>query len=320
MRALAGLAAVLAIALLVPASSPTLDRVDGPTLNVGDTWTYHTNTSLGSRFYFEGHVTLTVASHGPDTVEGVTFDAYRLQVNGAGTAAGTFSAQFGSAPASGNWVVTGHETVESAGLKTVASVLDLEANGTLRKSAVSVLFQLSAQNTTSYRFTQDTWRFPLSVLNATVVRGEMNFSEDFRLFYGLSRTLIHAAGVVAWNVSYAMEAHTAVDTPAGHFDAYRIRQTLPDGTFNLLFYAPGVGNDARTETYNGTEQVARTELTSFRYQALEPPTFFGLMASQWALVAVVVAVLIGGIVLVRRRRRRPEPPIEPPTQPPPVAP
>ena len=312
MRALGALIAVLAIILLTPATSPTLERVDGPTLRIGDTWTYHSNTSLGSTFYFDGQVTLTVAYHGPVRIEGVDLDAYRLQVSGLGTAVGTFSGQFGTAAHSGSWVVSGQETLESAGLKSIASVLDLEANGTLDTRPASLQFQLSVQNTTTYRFTQDDWRFPLSVLNATVVRGQMNYSEDFRLFYGFPTTPFRSAGILAWNVSYAMEAHTAVDTPAGHFDAWRIRQTYPDGTFSLLYYAPAAGNYARTETHNGSSRVATTELTSYRYQALEAPPFLGITSTQWAVIVVAVAVTVIGIFFINRRRKKPEPPAEPP--------
>lgn len=316
MRALGAVVAVLAFILLTPATSPTLERVDGPALRIGDTWTYHSNTSLGTTFYFDGQVTLTVLYKGPVLIEGVDVDAYRLQVSGVGTAAGTFSGQFGTAPASGSWVVSGQETLESAGLKSIASVLDLEANGTLDTLPVRLQFQLSVQNTTTYRFTQDQWRFPLSVLNATVVHGQMNYSEDFRLFYGLPTTPSHSAGILAWNISYAMEAHTAIDTPAGHFDAWRIRQTFPDRTFNLLFYAPTAGNYARTETYQGSNRVATTELTSYRYQALEPPTFVGFTSVQWAVFTAVGAVAVVGIFFINRRRKKPQPPAEPP----PVAP
>lgn len=316
MRLLFAVAVFVVLAGAGVGASPAAEVVAAPRLTVGDSWTYHTNTSLGPDFYLEGHITLTVAGHGPTPVEGVVFDAYRLQVDGAGTAAGTFAAPFGSAPASGSWVVSGEETVESAGLKTIESVLDLEANGTLYARPVTLLFQLRLQNTTKYRFTQDDWHFPLGIGNATIVRSKMNFSEDFSLFYGIPSTPRHSSGVRDWNLSYAIEARTSVETPAGHFDTYRIRQTFPDGSFNLFFYSPVVGNEARSETYNGTQRVATTELMSYRYQALEPPTFLGLTSFGWGVVAaVLVVVAVVAMVFFRRGRRKPERPSKPPTEP-----
>src|SRR2546422_182481 len=133
---------------------------------------------------------------------------------------------------------------------------------------------LSVQNTTTFRLVDDAWRFPLEIGNSSVVTRRMNFSEDFRFFYGLQSTPLHTQGSLWWNATYNLEAQVAIDTPAGHFDAYRIREAAPDGTYGLLYYAPATGNDARTEAYNGTAKVATSELTSYRYQALEPARTF----------------------------------------------
>src|SRR5207245_2236582 len=111
-------------------------------------------------------------------------DAVQMSVTGSGAAAGTFSTRLGLTPASGRWLLTGEESLESAGLKVVSSVLDLEANGTFRTSSLPIPFLLSVQNTTSFRFFDDPWRFPAEIGNTSVVTGQMNFSEDSRLFYG----------------------------------------------------------------------------------------------------------------------------------------
>src|SRR2546427_678028 len=107
-----------------------------------------------------------------------------------------------------------------------------------------------------------------------------------------------------WNATYTLEAQVAVDPPAGNFDASRIRQATPDGTYGLFYYAPATGNDARTEAYNGTTEVATSELTSYRYQALEPARFLGLTATDWAIAGTAVAVVVGAIAIVWLRRRR----------------
>lgn len=310
------------MALLLPLAvlSTSAETVTGPSLTPGDTWTYRTNTSFATGFFLDGQVTLTVFEHTAITIEGATFDAYRIRVTGSGTAAGTFTTQLGSAPASGAWMLTGEATVESRGLKTIGSVLDLEANATLHTQPVGIDFQLSVQNTTMYRLVEDAWRFPLAVETSTVVRSEMSFSEDVALSFGFPTTPIHTSGLAAWNVTYALEASAPVDTPAGHFIAYRIRQTYPDGTVNVFFYAPTAGNNARTETYNGTEPVATTELISYRYQALEPARLLGLTMSDWAILAALAVAGTTAVLFVRRRKRRPAQPSATPPPTPPAAP
>ncbi len=317
MRA-AGVASIVIASLFLlplPATSPADRPVTGPTLTVGDAWTYRSNTSLGTGFYFDGRATLTIERSAPATVEGSTFQAYYVSVTGSGIASGTLTTDFGSAPASGTWYLVGEEIVESEGLLVVSSVLDLEANGTLQP--ISVGFQLSVQNSTTYRFWEDSWRFPFAINDSTVVRTQMNFSQDFRVDYGFPTTPVHSAGLVWWNVSYAFEAATVVSVPAGRFDAYRMRQTFPDGSFALRFYAPAAGNDVRSEAYDSTGPVATTELVSYRYQVLEPKRFLGLTASDWTIIAILAAAAVVSVFLLRRWMRRPA---QPPPSPPPVSP
>ena len=298
----------LGFALLTGVATPASGEVSAPLLTAGDSWTYRTNTSIGGAFYLGGDVTLTTTGRGPVSVDGTTYDAVRFSLSGAGSANGTIEAQLGSTRASGNWVLSGNEVLESAGLKVVSSVLDLEVSGTLHAEPVAFPFQLSVQNTTTFQIVDDSWRFPLGVGNSTVVASRMNFSEDFRFFYGFQTTPFHTQGSLWRNVTYRLEAQVAVDTPAGHFDSYRIREAAPDGTYSLVYYAPATGNDARTEAYNGTAKVATSELTSYRYQALEPARFFGLTATDWVIAGIAVASVAGAFVALWIRRRRSTPP------------
>jgi hypothetical protein len=306
---------VLAFGSLAGTASASSDVASGPRLTVGDFWTYHTNTSLGRGFYLDGVVTLAVASEGPATIEGSSYDAVRMSLTGSGVASGAFTTRLGATPASGRWLLTGEETLESAGLKVLSSLVDLEANGTFHAQPVGISFLLSVQNTTTVRLFNDNWRFPVQIGNVSVVTGQMNFTEDFRLFYGF-QTQTHTSGRAWWNVTYALETAIEVDAPAGHFDAYRIRETAPDRSYVLRYYAPATGNDVRTENYNGTSKVATNELVSYRYQALEPTRFLGLTAIQWEIVAVVAAVAVSIAVLgwIRIRRRSSPPETGPPPQ------
>src|SRR5437667_6467102 len=159
-------------------------------------------------------------------------------------------------------------------------------------------------------------RCRLGLGTVRVVASRMNFYEDSRFFYGLQTTPSHTQGSPWWNVTYALETPVAVDTPAGHFDSYRFREAAPDGTYSLLYYAPATGNDARTEAYNGTAKVATSELTSYRYQALEAARFFGLTGTDWAIAGIAAAVVAGGVVVFWLRiRRQPSPPDRKPPEP-----
>jgi len=311
------LAVIFSLTLALAPATITPAKVDAPAWTAGDTWTYHTNTILGSGFYFDGRATVTVIGHAAATDEGATYDSYIVSVGGEGTASGTLMTRFGSSPASGHWVLTGEQILEVQGLTVLSSVVDLEANGTLNIQPVSLLFQLSVQNTTTYRMSKNPWHFPLTVGDSAVVQGQLNFTEDVRIFYGFPTTPTHHAGLTWWNVTYTLETQVPVDTQAGSFDSYRIRQAYPDGTYSLFFFAPAAGNDARTETRNQTTEFATADLIAYRYQALEPAKFLGLAPDQWIITLVGVASA-GGLASIWwwRSHKRRKPPLPEPVEPP----
>ena len=303
---------------ILPTAAPSNPAVvNGPLLAPGDTWTYRTNTSLATGLALDGHVTLAVAAHSSTEVEGRTYDAYVMSVTGSGSATGTFATQVGSLQASGEWTVSGREILDAHGLKILSSVIDLEANGTIHTNPIPLPFALSVQNTTSYRLEGGPWQFPLTVGTTASLSSRMNFSEDFRLvYYGASLTPTHVAGLTWSNMTYDIQAAVGIDTPAGRFEAYPIRETFADGSFTVSFFAPVAGNHARTEAHNGTSTVGTADLVSYRYQALEPPTFLGLTTDRWAFAAIgTVAVGIALVWWYRRRKRPAALPGPPPTGP-----
>lgn len=240
---------------------------DVPALRPGDFWAYRTNTSVSAGFSFAGTVTLTVVAREPHTIEGDPLDAYRMSVAGQGTASGTVATDFGTAPATGQWTFAGEELLETGGMKVVSSVLDLEANGTLHTEPAFLDFRLSVQNTTTLRLLEDGWRLPVDVGDSGEVRARVNFSEDFRLFYGLPAAPVHSEGLAWQNVSYVVEAREEVQVPAGRFDAFRVRRTFEDGTSIVSHFSPVAGNDVRSETRNESGSIGSAELVSYRYQA-----------------------------------------------------
>lgn len=311
MRSIAALVvfAVFLLPMVAVAPANAAISVEGPSPTPGDSWTYHTNTSLEAGLFLDGRLTLSVISRSPTTVEGTSYDAYEMSISGAGTASGDVGTQLGLASASGSWILTGREFREVRGLKVISRIVDLQANGTLHAPA-PIAFVLRVQNTTTYRIQADPWLFPLQVGDSAQVSSQMNFTEDVVLFLGQPTTPFHSAGLVWWNVTHAVTDPVEVQTPAGQFTTYPIRETYPDRSYTTFSYAPAAGNHARTETHNETAEVSRSELVAYRYQAIEPTRFLGLSPIDGAIAIATasVAVAAAGLIWWRRRKRRVMPP------------
>lgn len=295
----------IAVLLAVLAGSPGARAVDGPTLTVGDAWTYTTNTTLAEGFWLDGRVTFTVTGVASRSVEGVLVDVFVVATDGSGTAVGSLPTNTTPIPLTGTWRVTGEEWLERAGLKVVSSVVDLRANGTLRTEPFPQAFSMRFQNTTRFRILEDGWRFPLDVGDTGSVRARFNATEDVFVQWGLFTNTTVSQGAGIRTLTYALELRTNVSTPAGTFEAFRTNESWPDGSYDLLYFAPAVGNNVRTETYNESGvKLVTTELVAYRYQILEPRGFLGLGPVQWALVAALAAGgLLAAVLYVRRRAR-----------------
>jgi len=293
------LASVVIGALLAMASVTTASAaVDRPVLTPGDFWTYRTNSTLLPGLYLVGEVTSQVMGQERMTVEGVTMDAYRIQVTGTGDASGQLRSTFMNGSIRGSWRVTGQELLEPSELKVVSTVLDLSVNGTFQGV---IPFSARVQNTTTFRILEDAWRFPLEVGRTGHVTVLFNYTEDR---YGFGETGNRTTGSGIWVLNYTMEARTDVSVWARTFDAYRIREDWPGGGYSLLFFAPSVGNNVRTESYNDTGSLtATTELVAYRYQVVSPPTFLGLPSWQWGLAAGGIAA-VALLAWSRRRSRK----------------
>src|SRR5207247_6050018 len=142
----------------------------------------------------------TLTSHASIEVDGRPIDEHIMTVAGAGTPSGAFALRLGrSAQAAVAWTLFGEHVVDARGLKTLSSVLDLEANGTIHTNSIPLAFELSVQNTTAFRIDSDPWQFPLTVGATSQVTRRMNFTEDFLLVYfGGSRSPSRTAGTIWW--------------------------------------------------------------------------------------------------------------------------
>lgn len=248
-----------------------------------------------------GTATSTVAGTQTLMVGGVPVNAFRVVLSGSGTAAGTVATASGNVSVRGDWIITGEERFEPANLHAVYSVFDLSVNGTYQNF---VPFSIRVQNTTTFDILSDHWQYPLPVSGNGSLAVAYDFVQDV---YGIGGTTFHQNGTGQWTLDFSLGPPASAATPAGSFTTYPVAEVWPDGRSERSWYAPGVGNDLRTETFDaGGNLSSETMLLAYRYQAVETPTFLGLTLTGW-LVIVAVVVAAAAVLLWRRSRRKRNP-------------
>ncbi len=298
------LAASLVIFLLAAAPLTVSGAaVDRPSWTVGDFWTYRTNTTLTPGLNLTGTATSTLAGTQAVDMGGTVVNAYRVVLSGSGTASGTVSTPSGNVSVRGDWIVTGEERLEPTNLHVVYSLLDLSVNGTYLNL---VPFSIRVQNTTTFDVLADGWQYPLPVGGNGSLAVAYDFTQDV---YGMGGTTFRENGTGQWDLRFSLGASTSVATPAGTLTAYPAVEIWPDGSSERSWYAPQVGNDVRTETFDaGGNRTSETTLVAYRYQALETPTFLGLTLPQWIMVVAVVVVVAAAVWFRRSRRKKTQAP------------
>jgi len=315
MRSSRTVAWTMILALTALAAAPTARAVDASRPTVGDIWAYSTNTTAAAGFNLVGELTFAVSSRGPARIVDETLEVFSVTASGRGNATGTFETPIGDFPVTGEWTLTGVEALETAGLKVVSSLLDLFVEGTIHSDPLPQSFSFRFQNTTTYTILGDTWRFPLDVGDAGAVTSRYESVEDVRIEYGLVDNRTQSRGSGNLTLSYSMLSASTMATRAGTFEVYRIREDWPDGSYEIRWYAPAAGNDARREVYNATGvRLGQADLIAYRYQALEPTRIFGLTLDQWAIVLITIATAAGAtaVLALRKRRKRRRNPGHPP--------
>ncbi len=299
------LSVLVALALVGPMATAAGGSLDRPSWTPGDSWSYRTNSTILPGLWLTGTATSTLTGTEPTAAGGGTVDAYRVVLSGAGIASGAITNSTGTVTISGRWTATGEERFEPTNLHPVYNLLDLFVNGTYTYG-IPLPFTLRIQNTTLFHILSDEWGYPMFVGMSGNVTEEANFTQDF---YSPMAGHYRQNGTTQEVVGFSLSEAVPVDTPAGTFESYPLRVDSPDGTWERLFLSPMVGNEVRTETYDsGGNLTAVTTLVSYRYQALETPTFLGLTGVQWIVLAsLLVAATAVAVLLVRRRKRKPSP-------------
>jgi hypothetical protein len=132
-----------------------------------------------------------------------------------------------------------------------------------------------------------------------------SFVETVHVTFGRNETWTNTSLEKDVGLAVSLPATDTILVPAGSFETFVIRERWPDGSGQRFDYAPRAGNNARTETFNGTGgEVARTELVSYRYRAGQPPDPLGTWLLLAGVAAIAVIVPTGWLVLRRRRRER----------------
>ncbi len=296
---------LIAVTLLIAApagpgvAAATGTSVSRPDWTPGDFWTYRSNTTIATGFNLTGELTSTMEGTQPIVVGGITIQADRVVMGGAGTATGSVTTGNGTVAVNGQWILTGEELLEPTNLQIVYSLADLSVNGTY---AFGVPFDLRVQNTTTFDIVSSGWAYPLTAGNRGDVTVDYNFTQDI---HGSTVADSHTTGMGHWTLGFAMDAPVSVATPVGTFLGFPMTETWPDGSSERTYYAVDVGNSVRTESY-GTDGslVAVSTLTTYRYQAAEPATILGLTVLQWAFVLPVTAVAVVVAAWAWRRSRR----------------
>ena len=305
--------ALLAILVLAATSATGRAAADAPRWAVGDFWEYDVETVVEAGLVLNGTVRATVSDFGTRTVTGAAMRAFTTILSGGGSVHGPENGPH----VDGRWSYAGEQWVEAAGFKVVRSVVQIDANGT----APPFGFSFQVQNTSENEVVSDTWRYPIDVGTTGTLVTNTTATERVRIRYGLFTEDSTAAGTYLRTVALLVAGASEVRAEAGTFSSLEVRVAWPSGDVDTWFYAPAIGNNARTESRNATgAKIAASSLRSYRYQAGDPPFPLGLSPP-------IAAALIGGIVagaavaiLVLRRRRRsrdaPDPTVEPPRAPP----
>ncbi|MGQ0797604.1 MAG: TapB family protein [Methanobacteriota archaeon] len=291
---------LLAVGLLAGVTGPVA-AVDAPRLAVGDRWTYFTDTATTDGFRLVGTATFAIDSRDIVVVSGQALDVFRVEVGGSGNASGRVEFEGNVYRLSGTWTLAGEELLEVDGLKVVSSYVRLVASG--RTQPLNLALTIRVENTTTFEILDDAWRFPVHAGDVGTLTERLNTSEDILARAGLSEERSSSNATVVRTLRYRAEADERLSVPAGTFDTIRINETTQDGRYTHLYYAPMVGNNVRSESYNATgERIGSTGLASYRYQVLELPGLAWPTLLAAGLVVVGIAVPVA-VLFVRRRSR-----------------
>ena len=297
-----GIAAVAALLLiLAPAVTAHDWTAPKPQYAVGDFWLYRLNSTEAAIFALNGTLNVSVESFGSRVVNGTSVAVVQMLFQGSGVL-GWSPELNATEPLDGTWEIQGSESWEASAYKLVHGYLRVEGSGTFSSQP----FSFENVNVTDNVVWNDTWLFPLDDEGSGRIVSNTTYSmwtnASFPPPIGLQSN--HTEGGFVHTVNLTTEGLWAPRVPAGIWETLRVNESQEEGYVHH-YYAPAIGGDARTDTFNATGGVvSRLELLAYRYQAAEtsPPT----PAADYTLVIVATTAAAAGIVtaIALRRRRK----------------
>jgi len=236
---------IITLASIFLAYSPPPARADAtlPTLKLGDHWTYSL-TGTASGLSLSLSLTTTITDAEPITLNGNTYDAYRMGATSAGSATGpTLTASV---------TQTGYSFLRRSDLAGIAGLVStsFSANGltftqiqnqTNSPPVVSAKFPLYLNEQWSTTVTTTT--------NQTTIPPT-----------GLPTVITYSNTTTT---SYLVTSVSLTTVPAGTYDTYLIRSSDATGT-SETYYSPEVLQPIKEVSYNSTGAVTTTvQLQSF---------------------------------------------------------
>ena len=236
---------IITLASIFLAYSPPPARADAslPTLKVGDHWTYSL-TGTASGLSLSLTLTTTITDAEPITLNGNTYDAYRMGATSAGSATGpTLTASV---------TQTGYSLLRRSDLAGIAGLVStsFNANGLTFTQIQNQTNSPPAVNTKFPLYLNEQWSTTVTTTtNQTTIPPT-----------GLPTVITYSNTTTT---SYLVTSVSLTTVPAGTYDTYLIRSSDPTGTTET-YYSPEVLQPIKSVSYNSTGAVTSTvQLQSF---------------------------------------------------------
>lgn len=124
--------------------------------------------------------------------------------------------------------------------------------------------------------------------------------------------------------AYSVQADTSLTVPAGTFTVTPLKESAPDGSYNLSYWSSTAGGPVREDTVDvfGTTTTSLA-LKSYNYQSgtAVGGLFLGLPLLAWIAIIAVIVIVVAALVFLRMRKpRAPQAMMPPPAGAPPMQP
>ncbi len=292
--------AVVAILLTMPIVRADMNL---PVPEVGDNWVYDVDVSMEG-VNFTGEWTFEIK--GEATVSG--YEVYDISVEGSGTS-----------------------SMEQYGIQDLDYTLDgfqYSRKSDFATVLMNMSFDMKVLGVTIIEMTMEmTYDPPLDEFDFPIKEGDVWSSTSTVT----TTTTVEYLGIITTTteetltMDYECHLRETVTVTAGSFvNSYRIKETMPDGSYSYIYMSTQAGYVVKAEMFNSTGgSIGGMELKSYSYTPGDggegAVAGFDIMDYLWLiiLIIVIVAVIVGVAAGVSRAKKKKMPPPEeaPPPEP-----